>query len=1147
MGIVNLIKGLDLQKDIYNFNGSIKDNLHLNWEYVKIYKASQELNPDYDVQDDDVITVQEFPQGLTAMVVTAIVVGVIAIGVGVGAAIWAYNQAKKARAEMEDALKRIGKSNKQRDVSSIPQLSGARNERADGKNPPILIGRHLFTPYFLSDPYIRPFGTDGKDLYWYGTFLSGQNGICFEKIRNGLNDLLTLSGNAAQKGKFSFDRPANYNPADPPPFYDPENFIEIVQEGYSFTESVFEQKWVDSLDSTVEIGRKKKDGAQVVDDLYMDDDGAEPVVRETARFPMRAEIEVFIDGLHGWDSENGVETNATVGIQIEWSADMNGWSSIPITNFNGNYITRARAEQMRFLAEVNFPASVFSKEGKPVYIRATRLTRMYSGGYRDRVYLGAIRTKQYNPKKSSTMNLVAARNLNERLENKFCRIGIKIKANRNTQDALDRFNIIASMTARTWNNGWSTGKSKTSNPAAVALEILTGLIHEPSKYNDREINLDSFGKLYEYCNNREVKIAGEGIRKFNLEANGVVSNSARKVDVLKSVLAVCDAGLYINEFGKLYVYYDHFQSTPIALLNKQRIVKMSEQRSLDPRPDGYTVEFINEDSDWSIDTHRILRPRIEADPGKNTWTSIKLDYTTNYYQAMWHARRMMAKEIHRPGEIKTTVGKEGRLYKPGSLIKVQHEGFKIGLGSGEITEVIKKGDLILGFRLMEKFDIASDRDYFVEYYVVSESQNHVVYPLPEVAGKPESKIRTMKLQSVGKYTNTLMFSTPLPADEFYTPEFGNILSVIYGEPTGIQGKVWESKRYLVTELSEISDGYDLTLVPYSDVIYETTSIDEIPVYQSSIMNAPPRVYNDANDRQTILEGRIPEIREINEISTIIVGTKTPGYRGATNTPDLNNTGIINGNRMNVGDWIAYTGISGAWEYGFCYQWNGKEWFKLEVNADNMGKYTIAISDLVKGAPNGYFSILFCRTLVTVDAFIQNLYMQQGTMTNGGVLQSANYNPVTQTGWMIKYNGEAFFQGVHIDADSITVNGKGYLPLHFVYFQLPQQVAPNGTFAGYWENVSFRYPGLFMRIQGGNAAPFGQQQNERVGQHTHPISNGTVVTGWEYDAAGAAPALLTSIGLKKESVETSFRGHNDWIEENRPKNITIIVWEKTRNA
>jgi hypothetical protein len=144
----------------------------------------------------------------------------------------------------------------------------------------------------------------------------------------------------------------------------------------------------------------------------------------------------------------GVETPASVGITLEWSkSNSGGWT--PITDWNNKIITRSSVKQMRFLAEVDFPSSVWSKDGSPVFIRAVRTTRMYSGSYRDRVYLSAIRTKQYNPKTSSNTQLIAAKNLNERLVGKFCRIGIKIKVNQNTQEFLDRFSIIASMTART--------------------------------------------------------------------------------------------------------------------------------------------------------------------------------------------------------------------------------------------------------------------------------------------------------------------------------------------------------------------------------------------------------------------------------------------------------------------------------------------------------------------------------------------------------------------------------------------------------------------------------------------------------------------------------------------------------------------------
>jgi hypothetical protein len=1232
MGVINLYKGY-AEREIFNFNGRIRDNLNLDWENVKIFKNEKELTPDYEVQENDVITIQVY-HGIT-ITAAAIILGVVSIGVAVGVGIYAYKQAQKARREMEEALKRIGKSNKQPDVSSIPMLADAKNERADGKNAPIILGRHLFTPYFLSEPYMRPSGNDGEDLYWYGTFIAGQNGLCLEKIKNGSTDLVTFLPfeNTPQYGFKYFDIPAD-NPKKPPPFYTPENFAIIAQEGHGFDDPAlspfeqkhrelftrFEEKWADSLDSSVEIGRLKKENARRVnasgfldeDGLYIEDEGDDPIIRPTSRFPLRAEIELLVDGLHGWDSENGVETPANVGITLEWStSDSGGWNPIPIdfsgtervinrgtplsevfsiftgisvssitplgfskTIYkNGKYgnrdftrieitgirtitnlweihiifntsggqvnltdrfglgaslpeniyiysgsalLTRASSKQMRFLAEVNFPSSVYSKEGNPVFIRAVRTTRMYYGGYRDRVYLSALRTKQYNPNTSNGTQLTAAKNLNERLVGKVCRIGIKIKVNQNTQEFLDRFNIIASMTARTWNGEWSVEKTKTSNPAAVLLELMTGLIHDPSKYADEELDLNSFGRLYEYCIDREVKLEGEGIRKFNLECNGVLTSGTRKLDAINSILATCDGGLYINEFGRFEVYYDHTQSAPVGLLNPQRTVKMSYQKSMGRKADGYTVEFIDQEAGWQTSAHRILRPNPpDIESWNYTYSPVKLDFTTSYNQAMWHARRMMAKEIHRPGEAKITVGKEGRRYKPGSLIKVQHERFKIGLGSGEVVSLITSGKMVTGLYLMESFDIAADRDYYIDYYVVDETRNHVV---------------TKQIQSAGGYTNVLMFTVPIPKDSVDVPVMENILSVMHGEKTGTP-RIYEAKRYLVSELSENALGYDLTLVPYSDVVYQTTTIDEIPDYKSSIINSPPRLYGDAqrelNDLR--IENAINQLNPenisntiVNE-TTIVIPQKAPRYRGMTTTADHENTGIIDGNKMNRGDWIAYTGITeGVWEYGYCYEWSGVEWGRLEVDSANMGKYMAALQDLTAGAPNGYFSTLFCKTLVTVDAFIQNLYMQNGVMTNGGVLQSENFNPSTYEGWAIFSDGRAFFNRCAIDADSFTVNGLGYLPLHFVYTQYPRQLSPQGTFSGSWEEITKEYAGLFFRAAGGNAAPFGQDQKQSYG-----------ISG------------MGSVHTNNSGVYTAFAPPISF-NDNHPVNTAVRIWKKIAN-
>jgi hypothetical protein len=185
------------------------------------------------------------------------------------------------------------------------------------------------------------------------------------------------------------------------------------------------------------------------------------------------------------------------------------------------------------------------------------------------------------------------------------------------------------------------------------------------------------------------------------------------------------------------------------------------------------------------------------------------------------------------------------------------------------------------------------------------------------------------------------------------------------------------------------------------------------------------------------------------------------------------------------------------------------------------------------------STLFCKTLVTVDAFIQNLYMQNGVMTNGGVLQSANYDPVDETGWMIKYNGEAFFQGVKIDANSITVKGKGYAPVGMVYIQFYGKKDPREIFSGTWDNITNKYAGLFFRAEGWTVTPngqlaaagsWGEVQNADIIPHTHrpheTMSKPTLGSG-----------------------QTFWSNSSYWLDpmlnfgETRPANTAIRLWYK----
>jgi type II secretory pathway pseudopilin PulG len=1034
MGIINVLKGLGSDKEIYNFNGILSENLDLRWKHCKIYLGSQELDPHYEVREEDVVLIREYP----GMSVAALVVGIVSIvaaGITGGIAIYKAKQAAKDAQNAMDRLRNQMKANKE--VDDIPSLSGARNQKAEGKQAPLILGKHLFTPYYICDPYMRPSDDkDGEDLTWYGTFIVGQSGLNIEELRNGSTSL----------AKFEGEKETTENSHEFTGMGDTEGSVSIIQGG-DFQNDVFNQKWTDSLESTTDIGRKKAEGEQkTVNEYgeeyvkphfegltfvntnrgsyrYIDDEGPEEIIRQTSPFPMRAEIEIFVDGLSGWDSENGVATNATVEIEIGWSTKEDGpWTPIPIDPSSwadGTKLTRNSQKQMRFLATVDFPPSIYSRKGTPMYIRAVRNTMMHINGYKDRVYLSAIRTRQYNPKESSPTNLVPALNINPSMADKFCRMGIQLKVNKNTEENLDRFNVIASMTGRVWDKAtkkWSTEKVKTSNPAAVALEVLTGLNHNASKFGDDEIDLPSFGRLYEYCENKQVEVEEEGTVTFNLECNGVLTTAAKKSDVLKEILAVCDAGLYVNEFGKKIVYYDDWQTTPIALLNPQRIVTMGETRNFDRRAEGYKVEFVNAEADWATDTHRILRPFVNGPEEEYKYSPIKFVHVTGYYHAMWLARRMMAKEVHRPGEVKVSVGKEGRFFAPGSLLKVQHEGFKHGIGSGEIIQNIVKDGMVVGLRTMEKFNLSKDRDYFVDWYVVDDVRNHVV---------------TRQIQSTGQYTNELLFTTPQPKDGWGgitpdgtdAPAMLNIVSVIDNIRQGTV-TLRESKRYLVADLSETEQGYDLILVQYHENVYET---GEIKPYVSSIIKSNPIVFSphvdtDPYDGANGINGKdgrgiesitrmyratatntaplwgwnsiwwleeasptstnkylwfIERILYTDGSSTITKGLQAvygdkgddgdnlwqETYWGATsNTP--NNTGTHDGRKVHHGNYLMYTGQdNGTWHYAFIYQWNEitKTWEELP-REKHWEKYLDGVSDLTNGAPEGVFSTLFANSL-----------------------------------------------------------------------------------------------------------------------------------------------------------------------------------------
>jgi|GEM_PF-6522377 len=112
------------------------------------------------------------------------------------------------------------------------------------------------------------------------------------------------------------------------------------------------------------------------------------------------------------------------------------------------------------------------------------------------------------------------------------------------------------------------------------------------------------------------------------------------------------------------------------------------------------------------------------------------------------------------------------------------------------------------------------------------------------------------------------------------------------------------------------------------------------------------------------------------------------------------------------------------------------------------------------------------------------------------------------------------------------------PIGAIYLQLKGQQSPSELFGGTWSNVSDSFAGEFFRVEGGNAADFGESQDQSIQTHRHSIGN---------EDSSHRLAGLTSGGSRIMSREGS--GGSVWYtdyegsDETRPVNSTIRVWKR----
>ena len=795
MALIHVFDGINKHTS-YTFSGKIKDHINnVDWENSIILKGGYRIDENYEVQPDDVLYIRKTPT--SDPVSWAIGLGALAIiGAGISVGISMYN-ARVADEKMKEAQKKNKALSE--NVDKLPFVKGARNQAATGRSFPYAIGESLMTPYRLCPPHYTIAGTTGDEQYYNAVLEVAYNNILIKKIKMGETIIKDFSGvSAPQNGQYAFDAGV---------YYDARNLIEIRQTG-AFTDPEFNKKVV--LTELSEEIPHDHAGDDPIENERIEKEWKAGVVQELASHAQAVELIVLFDGLRkyddGWKEQTITLqpqwTNAANPSESDWNDFTNGFNQNSTYNNTFTYNTK---KQMRYVARQEFTAAqAFNKNMK---VRVIRTTPKADSSAKDSVYLLAVQTYCYDAKKSSSSQLVAADVLEPTKRDKCCCIGVRVVANVNTKGLLDAISVIESGCARTWDGtAWSSAKTPTRNLAAWVLELMTSPHHRPSKYDDAELDLASFGAWYTYC------------QQQGFNADGVITKNAKKKQTIETLCKNGNAALVYNSMtGKIEVAIDNGRDYSIALLNSENIISISTTKEFKRKITGKKVTYINAAADYDADSVIFMRDGEAYDPATDTLTEAALEYITDYTHAFKYVWRQMAEEIAQPKIYMVKAGLESAYYPIFSRVELQHKSLKIGIANGVIKACIWYGGLLREIHLDGAVTFPATGACGVIINCVSDNGRGIL---------------ALKVSGSGK-TNILHVETNLRNSAALIPTAGNALSFgkldINGEFTTV------TSSCKITNAEESDNGYTLTLVDYNPALYQYGAL---PEYRSNLTSVP---------------------------------------------------------------------------------------------------------------------------------------------------------------------------------------------------------------------------------------------------------------------------------------------------------------------
>jgi len=797
-------------------------------------------NYNYILQEGEKVTIRLTPSGTVALIVTAVVVAVVAVAAGIAGGVYAYRARRDAEKAKEE-LEKMKKLSNSPTIDNRPFLRGASNTIAKGNNQPYIIGKHLFTPYLLCSPFYEITGKDGGDQYTYTVLECGFNKQVIKKIA--IDDIIikTFKETSPQEGGYNIDTG----------IFTEEGRIEIAQDGKLLSDIPALNYKVDS----------KACNSEIPHDSDVKDGKKSYLTYTLNPYAMNVDIAItFPYGLYAMNDSSKTETQVT--ITPEYSLDGGtSWNTFYFNN-NGTRTNIFRrcisTKELRYVAHQDFTASdyeILKKNNQTaIYIRIRNNGTAGDSSIKNDCYCLFYQSTCYDPDKSTGTELVPCKIIEDR-ERAFCTIlALKLKATKINEDKLKKINIITQGIARTWNGKkWSQEKLETRNPAAWALEIETSNSHPASRYNDSELDLESFGEYYEYCEKQGYKF------------DWVITQNIKKDDILNHIVEATGACIYIDIYGRRAIAIDRPQENALAVYNPQNIISIQNKKTFSRRTDGLRIKYVNSKDDlYQEDTYLLMREvngkTLEITPD-SIIKDINITGITTFDHIVKYARRLMAIEALRPKTTVIEVGNEGVFYTPYSKILIQDDSLKIGIGKGYIITSTKwRGGLLKKIYTREPLTFDAMKTYGI-----------IVNCFTEKGAQPLA----LKVEGEGT-TTELTVLTQIRASTDVKPEENNIFSFGELDVDGEFSKI--TTPYIISQIKRGEAGFNLELVNYHEAIYES---GKIPDYKSNITPKPI----------TTTQPIPPKIVTIEDLTDLLTGADPSGSKAAQEAANVITHGV----------------------------------------------------------------------------------------------------------------------------------------------------------------------------------------------------------------------------------------------------------------